>query len=121
LTWELSKLPDNPETLTSINAETGVLYVDVMTLQPVYDSIEIKLSLNTFDINGNPSILSATKTVELYDREIQIGDYMLADGSYCAPNQYDGIKTIVAKCFYKAPVDADGKPIYPGDGSADPD
>jgi hypothetical protein len=42
---------------------------------------------------------------------------MLADGSYCSPSAYDGTKTIVAKCFYKAPVDINGNPIYPGDGS----
>lgn len=115
--WYISKYP--AQTVISIGEDTGVLYVDITTLQQTYDTATLSAEVSVFDYSLNEYTIQVDKVIELYDREIQIGDYMLADGSYCSPDMYDGIKTVIAKCFYKAPKETSGEMLYPGDGKGD--
>lgn len=115
--WSIERQPTYDSLIVSIDSASGVLYVDISALPAMYDYIIIRSTIQYLTPQGQVAEIQLDRTVELYDREIQIGDYMLADGSYCSPSAYDGTKTIVAKCFYKAPVDVNGNPIYPGDGS----
>ena len=66
-----------------------------------------QLTLSAVRINGN-LVTAPNKTVYLYDRKAQVGDYVFADGTYS--DLRDDTKTTVAVCFFVAP-DEDEDPL----------
>ena len=100
----------------SINETIGVLTIDLPTLSTIEDFITVKAVVTTFDANGVPSNVELERTIKLYNRQAQLGDLVMYDGTYCDPDDYDGVKSVVGVCFYIAPVDANGEIRYRGDG-----
>ncbi len=49
--------------------------------------------------------ITATKSVALYEREVEVGDAVYADGTTSAPDSIDATKTVVGYCFYINPND----------------
>ena len=87
--------------------ETGLLFVDLSTLPTTEDSIVISATI--YKLDGTADTL--TRSVSVYNRQCQLGDLVLYDGTYCDPDEWDGIKTVIGVCFYLAPRDSEGNII----------
>jgi hypothetical protein len=99
-----------------INEVTGVLTIDLSTLSTIEDFITVKAVVTIFDADGVASDVELERTIKLYNRQAQLGDLVMYDGTYCDPDDYDGVKSVVGVCFFIAPVDANGEIRYRGDG-----
>ena len=84
----------------TINEDTGTL--TVLSVGDEIETIKIKAIIDTFQ-NNEPRTIVAEKQIDLYKREARAGDIVYFDGSYSAPEDYDGTKTPVGICFYVAP------------------
>lgn len=84
----------------TINEDTGTL--TVLSVGDEIETIKIKATIDTFQNNESRTIV-AEKQIDLYKREARAGDIVYFDGSYSAPEDYDGEKTPVGICFYVAP------------------
>ena len=115
IVWTIAQKPNNATTIVSINEKSGLLYVDPTTLPDIPDTAIIRATLHTF-VGSEVTEVVFEKTINLYKREIQIGDYILEDCTFCNPSEYDGEKTPIAVCVYIAPKDEYGEPLYAGDG-----
>ena len=103
--WEITK--QGAVVRCSINEKTGLLTVDLSTLPMTEDSIVISATI--YKLDGTSE--SLTRSVSVYNRQAQLGDFVLYDGSYCDPDEWDGEKTVVGVCFYLAPRDTEGNII----------
>ena len=96
------------KTLTSsvvtLDAETGTLTVKSLSNQ--YD--ECTIEARVYNTTGYDVI---TKTIEIWNRPAQVGDYVYADGTFSSPEQDEDEKTVVGVCCYVAPRDKDGNII----------
>lgn len=88
-----------------INPNTGVLTVTKASDE--YDTVEIKVVVHTF-YEGVIDSFELKKEVEVYNRQVQLGDLVYYDGTYSSPDNYDGEKTVIGVCFFVAPRNADG-------------
>ncbi|MBR6629958.1 MAG: hypothetical protein IKL03_08415 [Bacteroidaceae bacterium] len=88
-----------------INPVTGVLTVTKASDE--YDTVEVKARVDTY-YDGVVGSFELSKTIEVYNRQVQLGDFVYYDGTYGSPDTYSGEKTVVGVCFYIAPRDADG-------------
>lgn len=99
-----------------IDEHTGVLTIDLSTLSTIEDFITVKADITLFDANGVASQITLERTIKLYNRQAQLGDVVMYDGTYCSPDDYDGVKSVIGVCFFIAPVDTNGEIRYKGDG-----
>lgn len=82
----------------SIDSKTGV--ITVSKLSDNADRATVTCKVTKF-YDGTYSIYTLTKVLEIYNRKVQLGDYVYADGTYS--NQLDDTKTVVGVCFFIAP------------------
>ncbi len=48
-----------------------------------------------------------SKTIEIWNRPAQVGDLVYYDGTFSSKESYDGEKTVIGRCIYVAPTDAE--------------
>lgn len=115
--WSISKYPTNVMLDVKID-KNGLLYVNIEKLTNIEDSAEIQATVTLIE-DGVKREIILTRIVKLYNREVQLGDIIMYDGTYCSPDDYDFKKTAIGICFYLAPRDSDGNLLYKGDGAND--
>lgn len=57
---------------------------------------------------GTSRVMRVNKNIEVWNRPVQVGDLVYADGTFSSPDSYEGEKTVVGRCCYVAPRKADG-------------
>ena len=98
ITWSVTNPSLNGQ--VSMNAKTGVLHVSQLSSEA--DFVTVGVAIETYN-NGSYTTINGTKTVGVYDRAAEVGDYVYADGSYS--DSLDEDKTPVGVCFYINPDD----------------
>lgn len=85
----------------TIDSNTGILEFsgNNTDLKPT-----ITISCTLWTPNA-PDGVTREKTIHLYQKDAEVGDYVYADGSYGLPSDDMGDKTVVAMCFYVNPND----------------
>ena len=95
---------------TKMEQLTGILTVN--SLSNTQTAAKIDAILSRFIDNGNRiQEVTITKTIEIWNRPAQVGDYVYADGTFSSPEQDEDEKTVVGVCCYVAPRDKDGNII----------
>lgn len=95
----------NVSSKCSIDALTGIL--TVTSLSTIPDNVTVTCTVTTY-MDGVESTISASKTIPLWARPAQLGDFVYYDGTYGSPADYNGEKTPIGVCFYLAPRNEDG-------------
>ena len=99
ITWSVTDPSLNGQ--ISMNPKTGVLHVTQLSSEA--DFVTVGVAIETLN-NGTYSTINGSKSVGIYDRPAEIGDYVYADGSYS--DSLDEDKTPIGQCFYINPEDS---------------
>ena len=92
--------------LWEIDKNTGVLTVH--SISQLIDTAVITVKIISI-YGGEYETILLTKSIEIYDRQAKLGDYVFADGTYSS--EEDDTKTPIGICFWTAPRDNDGQLI----------
>lgn len=88
------------DTFGHIGEKSGVF--EFIDNQSIIDKenreIEITCEITRY-INGVESIILKSKTIKLYQKKAEVGDYVYADGTYSSYEDYMGDKPIIGVCF----------------------
>lgn len=98
ITWHATE--PSLDGVISMNSASGILHVQ--SLSSERDFITVEAQVECLE-NGSYSTISASKSVGIYDRPAEVGDYVYADGSYSDDLDLD--KTVIGICFYINPDD----------------
>ena len=79
---------------------TGILHAGAIG-ESVTSDFDGKVKCTMYKLDG--TTIYNEKTVHMYYRDAEVGDYLFADGSYS--NEFDSNKTVVGVCFYVNPKD----------------
>lgn len=90
----------------TIDEKTGVLHVE--SLSPLVDKIRVIATITRYYNGSYQMALTVTKDISLFNRQVQLGDLVYADGTYADPDTDDNEKTAVGVCVFTAPRDSDG-------------
>lgn len=99
ITWNVSQPSLNGQVL--INTKTGLLHVSQLSSEADY--VTVGVAIETYK-DGSYTTINGAKTVGIFDRAAEVGDYVYADGSYS--DSLDEDKTPVGVCFYINPDDS---------------
>ena len=79
----------------------------VNTLSNTADEGVIQCQVESYATTGY-AVDKVSKTIEIWNRPAQVGDLVYYDGTFSSAESYDGEKTVIGRCFYVAPRNADG-------------
>lgn len=86
----------NNEYFGTINTKTGVFTFAENT--SITSNRRVIITCTIIQ-TGNPTPIKVTKTISCDQRLAQVGDYLLADGSYLSADEYLNDKPIIGICF----------------------
>ena len=113
-TFKFSLVPDSIYVNTQIiwnwsvegDANVSIDNNGVLTVWALSDTVKTtKVKNHVWFIDKD---LIFEKTIEIWNRPAQVGDFVYADGTFSSVESYDGDKTPIGRCFYVAPRKADG-------------
>ena len=95
--WKLSS-----KKFGDIDPKTGVLNFkdDASITDQTKRQLTITCSITRLTSGGGTTTFDVTKVIYLYQMPANVGDYLYADGTYLAPADDMGDKTVVGICFY---------------------
>lgn len=96
ISWNLSQ-----NAYAVVDAEGNVTVTSVGQELEDGSGPEATLTCTITLLDGN--VVTATKTLRLYDRSARVGDYLFYDGTYS--DKFDGTKTCIGVCWYIDPDD----------------
>lgn len=100
--WTAEAIGVNYGNEFSMDAETGVLTTGAIIDTPT----EVLVTASVY--YGDEIVATASKSVQVYNRQAQLGDMVYYDGTYGSPLDFDGSKTAVGMCCYIPPTNDDG-------------
>ena len=95
--WSMSE-----NAYASIDKDTGIIHVSKVGTEEEAPTATVTADVTLSD---NRVVTSNELTVHFFNRAMQVGDVVYADGTYSPNTEIDDTKTIVAVCFYINPDD----------------
>ena len=97
VTWSISQ-----NDYATINPKTGVISVSKVGTEEEAPTATVTVDV---ELSDGRVVTSNELTVHFFNRAMQVGDVVYADGTYSSQSEIDETKTIVAVCFYINPDD----------------
>ena len=97
VTWSISQ-----NDYATINPKTGVISVSKVGTEEEAPTATVTVDV---ELSDGRVMTSNELTVHFFNRAMQVGDVVYADGTYSPNTEIDETKTIVAVCFYINPDD----------------